>query len=102
MLEKNGAWVRVKKSRQLRTFESARVELTALEYDVGKGPARCLTLGIETFGQKAALELLSRACAALDVPGLTLDAASSASYPRWLAKLRQSAPASDPEGRHVG
>jgi hypothetical protein len=107
-LEKNGMWVRVKKSRQLRRFEwtgdgvrpalagrfaaGCLVELTALEVDIEKRHERSLTLGFEAFGPENLLvEILSRtATAALDTAPFALDAKSSASYPSWLAVLART------------
>lgn len=106
-LQKDGAWIRVVKSRRLRKLgyeegvlkeialearasAGCGVELTELEYDDGVGRGHSLTVALEAFGPEALLlDVLLGACREVfdSASALELEAGASKGYPRWLATI---------------
>jgi hypothetical protein len=113
-LQQHGAWLEVKKTRQLRKFAVSMtpvlvakevaadafvpigcgVELTRLEYQIADTPRTEWTFGLEAFGTKARLvEVLwatvESVTAQAGLPALR--AAWTSSYASWLLALRGAA-----------
>jgi hypothetical protein len=106
-LERDGAWVRVVKSRRQRKLAyedgvvrpiaadarcsvGCSVELTELEWDRRGARGSGLTLALEAFGPEAAARdaLLAAAREAFAAaPDVALGTSASKSYPQWLATL---------------